>query len=89
MICLCLFTFVGCYAHTHLVGNGPEQGVKIQKRQWYALWGLVPINDIDTTDMAGNAKNYKIEREWAPLDILMNIFTGWVTIYSRTVTITK
>ena len=47
-------SLVGCAAHTHVVGHGsPEQdsaadGNKIEKRQWYILWGLVPLNEVNS-----------------------------------------
>jgi len=39
--------------------------------------------------MAGGAANYEIKTEQSPLDIIINFFTGIVTVYSRTVTVTK
>lgn len=84
-----LMVLTGCTMHTHVIGNGAQQGVKMEKRQWYALWGLVPINDVDSKVMSAGAQDYTIETQQAFLDVVINIFTGWVTIYSRTVTVTK
>ena len=58
-------------------------------RQWYILWGLVPLNDVDTTELAGGSVNYEIDTEQGFLDIVINIFTGIVTVNSRTVTVTR
>jgi hypothetical protein len=33
-----------CMSLTHVVGTGASSGVSTEKKQWYALWGLVPIN---------------------------------------------
>ena len=41
-----------CSTHTHVVGNGPSKGETVQARQWYILWGLIPLNNVDTNAMA-------------------------------------
>lgn len=84
-----LLVLVGCAAHTHIVGNGAQTGAMEQQRQWYVLWGLVPINEVNTDAMAAGAADYTIKTEQSALDVVINIFTGWVTVYSRTVTMTK
>jgi len=80
---------VGCSAHIHTVGKGPQSGATLEARQWYVLFGLVPINDVDTKEMAAGATDYQIKTESSALDIIINIFTCAVSIYSRTVTVTK
>lgn len=79
----------GCAAHIHQVGKGAQGSSMTEARQWYVLWGLVPINDVDSSDMAGNAADYTIKTEQSALDVIINIFTSCVTVYSRTVTVTK
>jgi len=79
---------VGCAAHTHIVGDGGQE-TKVEARQWYILWGLVPLNKIDTKSMAGNAEDYTIYTRLNVLDFLINIPTSLVTINSRTVSVTK
>lgn len=89
LILILLAAMAGCTANMHTVGMGPQgKGMELQ-RQWYVLWGLVPINAVDTAQMAGGAANYQIKTEQAPLDILINIFTTYVSVVSRTVTVTK
>ena len=81
---------VGCMAHTHVIGNGGGQaGASMQARQWYILWGLVPINNVDTKVMSGGAQDYTIKTVISPVDFFLNIFTSLVTVYSRTVTVAK
>jgi hypothetical protein len=80
---------VGCMTHVHKVGNGAQGFEQMEKRQWYILWGLVPLNDIDTNQMAADAADYTIETQVKPLDVVMNIFTSYITVYSRTVTVKK
>ena len=92
MVAVLLFVMVvssGCMAHTHVVGNGGSGDEFVEKRQWYVLWGLVPINEVDTVEMADGSGNYTIDTERSALDIIINIFTGLVTVHSRTVTVTK
>jgi len=84
-----LIMMLGCAAHVHKVGVGAKKGITVQKRQWYALWGLAPLNEIDTRTMAGDAKDYEIKTEASAVDIIINIFTSYITITSRTVTVTK
>ena len=89
MMAMTVMVSSGCMAHTHVVGDGGSAGEVEEQRQWYVLWGLVPINEVDTSTMAGPEENYTVETEITPLDFVINIFTGWVTVYSRTVTVTK
>jgi hypothetical protein len=89
LVSILMFLLVGCAAHIHKVGTGGQGNDMKEARQWYVLWGLVPINDVDSAQMAGSAKNYTIKTEQSPLDVVINIFTSAVTVYSRTVTVTK
>lgn len=80
---------VGCSANIHKIGKGAQGNQITEARQWYALFGLIPLNEVDTNQMAGEAADYEIKTEQNPLDIIINIFTSNVTIISRTVTVTK
>jgi hypothetical protein len=63
-----------------------EEGSKIaQKRCWYILFGLVPLNDnsIDSI-IPATAQKVRVETKWSFLDIVMNIFTELLTIVSFT-----
>jgi hypothetical protein len=79
----------GCAAHEHVIGSGGQTGEMQTARQWYVLWGLVPINNVDTRAMVGDADDYTIETAITPLDFVINLFTGIVTVYSRSVTVTE
>lgn len=79
----------GCMTHYHVVGDGAKGSAVEQTRQWYALWGLIPINSVDTKTMAKGAKDYEIKTEQAPLDIIISIATSFVTVYSRTVEVKR
>jgi len=93
--------FISCATHLHTVGYGPQTGVKATARQYYLLWGLVPLNTVDTNEMAGTdidgkqIKDYEIKTQTGPIDIVLafglGVFTygiGPVIIQSRTVTVT-
>ena len=45
--------FISCATHVHTVGYGPQAGTKVTSRQYYLLYGLVPLNSVDTNEMAG------------------------------------
>ena len=80
---------IGCAAHTHKVGNGAQGTDIVEARQWYVLWGLVPINDVDTNAMAGEATDYEITTLVTPIDFVISAVLGFATIDCRTVTVEK
>ena len=80
---------IGCAAHTHKVGNGAQGTDTIEARQWYVLWGLIPINDVDTNAMAGDATDYEITTQATPLDVIISAVLSEISINCRTVTIQK
>jgi len=80
---------VGCATHIHEVGSGAGGSNQKAERQWYILWGLVPLNDVDTNAIAAGTADYTVKTQTSFLDVVINIFTGIVTINSRTVTVTK
>ncbi|MFC1530080.1 Bor/Iss family lipoprotein [Gemmatimonadota bacterium] len=90
LMLFCMFLTVGCAAHVHTIGTGPSPTADTEEvRQWYWLWGMIPMNEVDTNEMAAGAENYEITTEFTALDCLINIFTSLVSIQSRTVTIKK
>lgn len=86
-VIVCLLA--GCTAHIHKVGQGAQGAEKTEARQWYVLWGLVPINEVNTSELAEGATDYTIKTEHSALDVIINIFTTYVSVVSRTVTVTK
>ena len=89
IICITILLFIGCSTHVHTVGVGPQTGQVETARQWYILFGAIPLNDVDTNEMAEGAENYEIETTTGFMDILIGIPAGYVTVSSRTVTVTK
>lgn len=90
-LCLLMMSLpmVGCFTMKHSIGSGGSGQSSVSKKQWYALWGLVPLNQVDGGALAAGATDYTIKTQWSFVDILINIITGYVTIHSRTVTVTK
>jgi hypothetical protein len=74
-----------CMTTEHIVGQGPQGPQTTEERQWYILWGLVPLNKVDSKTMAGDKEDYKITTQYTPLDVVLNIVTGFATVYSQTV----
>ena len=84
-----IFVVIGCSTHNHKVGNGAQGNDMMMQRQWYILFGLVPLNEVDTKAMAGGATDYHIMTQQTPLDIVINLFTSAISVYSRTVVVRK
>lgn len=93
---------VGCSTHIHTVGYGPQSGIVKTERQYYLLWGLIPINTVDTqAGLAEDEINYEIRTQTGVGDYFVMIgppiFFGIIfgaplpvgLITSRTVTVTK
>lgn len=89
ILAMAVFSLSSCYTHVHRIGQGAKTEQKISKKQWYILWGLVPLNDVDTHALAGDAEDYEIKTQHSFVDLLIGIFTGIVTIHPKTVTVKK
>lgn len=89
LACFMAFMMSSCYSLTHQVGNGAQGGTEVAKKQWYALWGLVAINDVDSHQMAGGAEDYTIKTEHTFIDLIISAVTGFVSIQVKTVEVTK
>jgi hypothetical protein len=60
--------------------------IKIKKKVWYALWGLVPISSNSTADMVGLCKEMvKVQSYYGIEDILINVVLGNFSIMTMTV----
>jgi hypothetical protein len=78
-----MFTF------THTVGSGAQGSETVKEGKWFALWGLVPISEPDSKQMADGAENYTVTTTHTFGDQLISIFTNIVTISKTTVQVTK
>ena len=89
LIAILAITLSSCMTLTHQVGSGAQSNNANTKRQWYILFGLVPLNKVDSKQLSNNSVNYTVKSAITPVDFILNIFTSSVTIYSQTVTVTK
>ena len=89
LMLIVVFAFSGCYTQTHIVGDGAKGGTVETAKSWYILFGLVPLNNVDSKQMAAGAKDYTIVTQQSFIDVVISIFTGMVTIYPRTVEVHK
>lgn len=68
-----------CSATMHTVGAGGNGDCKsvgqydAKKKQWYLLGGLVPLNKVDSKDLAGGAQDYTIRTTTSFGDWLISI----------------
>ncbi len=76
-----------CTTHTHVVGNGAQGNYEKSKRQLWVI-SLVPINDVDTQELAGDATDYEIQTQVDIVDLLISTLTSGI-ISSRKVTVKK
>jgi hypothetical protein len=86
---LIAITLNGCATIRHTVGDGGTGKEYTSRRQWYALFGLVRIGEVNSKIMAGEATNYTVYTQRGIADILMNMVTGVATIDSQTITVSK
>ena len=55
-----------CNATMHTVGTGGKGDCKsvgqfdAKKKQWYLFWGLLPLNKVDSKDLASGSQNYTV-----------------------------
>lgn len=80
---------IGCAAHIHTVGKGPQLNEKRTLRQYYFLWGLIPLNEVDTKAMADDVSDYEIRTKTSFIDVLIGIPAGLITVQTRTVMVIK
>ena len=80
-------TLMACATHTHDVGKGAQGDVVKKGRQLWVI-NLVPINQVDTAAMAGDATDYTIQTQVDFVDILVTVFSSNI-ITSRSVKVTK
>ena len=91
-----LLLIVACSTHVHTIGTGPETGVRVTARQFYLIYGLIPLNTVDTDKMADSAANYEIQTQVGIVDAgiavglaIVTFGVGPAIVQSRTVTVTK
>lgn len=89
LIVIFAVAMTSCYTLQHTVGEGARGNSSVEKKQWYALWGAVPLNDVDSKQMAGGAEDYTIKSQVKFVDYVITAFTGVITVSVQTVKVTK
>lgn len=85
-VCLSIL-MSSCYVHTYMVGNGPQTGVKVKRKNHYLLNGLAPIGVSNPSKMAGSAKNYEVTTKHSFVDQLIGFIT--FGLYTPTTTVVR
>jgi hypothetical protein len=69
-----------------LLANEPTS-IKIPMRNWYLLWGLIPLTDNNTATMIGQANigQVRVKTYYTPLDFILNIPLSAITLHCNTV----
>lgn len=76
-----------CVSHQHTVGLGPTGTGMTQQRQYYALFGLWQINEVDSQRLAADLTSYSVDSRFSFVDLLLQPLLLPFTLTSRTVTV--
>ena len=81
----------GCFSMTTTVGQGPQTVPRTETyhHRWFALYGVVPMDDFDSKALSGGAKDYRVTTEFTFEDVVISAFTSFATFYRQTVTVEK
>ena len=95
-----IVSFSSCFTYKQNIGKGialsvtkdttkvTPKTVSVSKKRWYLLWGLSPLNTVDTKKMAKGATNYTIKQRISVSDMLLSLPTAFF-LSSQTVTVKK
>lgn len=78
----------GCQVHTHQVGGGPTGIGEESARQYYWMFGLLQMNEVNVQRMAADLGSYEIRSEITFWDFLLSPLL-LVTVTTRTVTVRR
>jgi len=85
-----------CNATMHTVGTGGKGNCKsagqydAKKKQWYLFSGLLPLNHVDSKDLAGGYQNYTIRTTTSFGDGLISIAGSYLLgLKTQTVRVSK
>ena len=89
LIVLVTFGSGACVTQVHKVGSGASGTTEVSERQWYALWGFIKVNDVNSKTMAGTATSYTVRDQYNAGDVLIGMFTIIASFIPRTTTVIK
>lgn len=72
-----------------LLSEADATTVKTTMRCWFLLYGLVPVSGNSTDEVIAKSglNNVKVRTYYGIVDIIIDVFLGWLTIHTRTVEI--
>ncbi len=76
-----------CVSHQHTVGLGSTGTGVARARQYYALFGLWQINEVDTQRLAPDLTSYDVDTRFSFVDLLLAPVFLPLTMTTRTVTV--
>ncbi len=76
-----------CYTHKFVIGEGAKQGIEVQEKNNFFMYGLIPGNVSDPQKMAGGAKDFEVTEVMTFVDGLLSAIT--FGIYTPTTTIVR
>jgi hypothetical protein len=77
----------GCVSHQHVVGLGPTGTGSTSERQYYVLFGLLQVNEVDTQRFAPELTSYTIDTRFSFTDLVLSTLMLPLTVTTRTVTV--
>ena len=92
---LLLILLSSCNATMHTVGNGGKGNGKPgnydnKKKEWYLFWGLLPLNHVDSKELAGGSQNYTIRTTTSFGDGLISIVGSYLLgLRTQTIRVSK
>ena len=81
----------GCFTFQHTVGRGPQSPTPAvtTETRWFALYGIVPLDDVDSAALVGSARDYRVTTKFTFVDVVITTFTSFVTLYRQSVIVEK
>lgn len=76
-----------CYTLTYSVGEGSKTGVEVREKNHFVIFGLVPLDTSNPTEMAAGAANYTVTHQHTFIDGLVSGLT--MGIYNPTTTVVR
>jgi hypothetical protein len=86
-----LLLLPGCFSMQHTVGRGPQAAppVAVDHERWFALFGLVAMDDFDSKALAGGSHDYRVTTEFTFTDACVSALTSLATFYRQTVVVER
>ena len=95
-----IISLSSCYTYRQDIGKGIVKTdrtdtlkarpkiISVTQKRWYLMWGLSPLNTVDSKKMAKGAKDYTIRQRFSFTDFLIGIPTAYF-LSTQTVTVKR